>query len=108
METDFLASGSYFFHFSDTPASEMNFLSSGNVFLNKFFIPYGGDGFSGENLFYLFDFFFYNWKSSLRLMETNFFGKNFVSVERDFPPSGNCFLFFRASFLQVETVTETS
>ena len=108
METDFLDSGSYFFQFSDTPASERYFLSSGNVFLNKFFISYGGDGFSGENLFFLFNLFFYNWKSSLKLMETNFFGKNFVPAERDFPSSGNCFLFFRASFLQVATVTETS
>ena len=35
-----------FFHFSDTPASERYFLSSGNVFLNEFYIPYGGDRFS--------------------------------------------------------------
>ena len=97
METDFLASGSFFSDFSDTPASEKYFLSSGNVFLNKFFIPYGGDGFSGENLFFLFNLFFYNWKSSLKLMETNFFGKIFHPVET---------VFF--SFLQVETVTETS
>ena len=34
------------FHFSDTPASERYFLSSGNVFLNEFFSPYGRDGFS--------------------------------------------------------------
>ena len=36
-----------------------------------------------------------------------FWGKGFVPVERDFPPSGNCLLLFCASFLQVETVTET-
>ena len=42
------------------------------------------------------------------LVETNLFGKDFVPVERDFPPSGNCFLLFHASFLQVETATETS
>ena len=35
-----------FFHFSDTPASESFFLSSGNVFLTEFFIPCGGKGFS--------------------------------------------------------------
>ena len=35
-----------FFYFSDTPASESYLLFSGNVFLNEFFIPYGGDGFS--------------------------------------------------------------
>ena len=34
-----------FFHFSDTPASESYFSSSGNVFLTEFFILYGGDGF---------------------------------------------------------------
>ena len=33
-------------------------------------------------------------------------GNKFVPVEKDFSPSGN--FFFRASFLQVETVTETS
>ena len=32
----------------------------------------------------------------------------FPLVERDFVSSGNCFLLFRASFLQVETVSETS
>ena len=29
----------------DTPANESYFSSSGNVFLNKFFISYGEDGF---------------------------------------------------------------
>ena len=42
METDFLTSR----FFLDAPASERYFLSSGNVFLKKFFIMYGGDGFS--------------------------------------------------------------
>ena len=46
IETDFLASGSYFFPFSDTPASESYLSSSGKVFLNAFFIPYGGNKFS--------------------------------------------------------------
>ena len=47
VETDFLTSGSFFFfHFSGSPDSESYFLSSGNVFLNKFFIPYGGEAFS--------------------------------------------------------------
>ena len=32
----------------------------------------------------------------------------FPLVEKDFVSSGNCFLLFRASFLQVETVSETS
>ena len=38
-----------------------------------------------------------------------FFGKTlFPLVERDFMSSGNCFLLFRASFLQVESISETS
>ena len=45
METNFLASRSYFSQFSDTHASESYFSSSRNVFLNEFFIPYGEDGF---------------------------------------------------------------
>ena len=48
METDFLASGSYL-------------SSSGNVFLNEFFIPYSGNRFSAfGNRFLLFNLFFYN------------------------------------------------
>ena len=35
-----------FFHFPDTLVSESYFSSSGNVFLNEFFIPYGGGGLS--------------------------------------------------------------
>ena len=48
VETDFLAKFFFFFffNFSDTPPNESYFLPSGNVFLNEFFIPYGGDGFS--------------------------------------------------------------
>ena len=38
-----------------------------------------------------------------------FLGKTlFPLVERDFMSSGNCFLLFRASFLQVESISETS
>ena len=38
-----------------------------------------------------------------------FLGKTlFPLVERDFLSSGNCFLLFRASFLQVESISETS
>ena len=66
------------------------------------------DFLSFGNCFLLFNLFFYKWKPSLRLVETDLFGQDFVPVERDFPASGNCFLLFRASFLQVETVTETS
>ena len=46
-------------------------------------------------------------KPSQKFVETNLLGRDFVPVERDFKPSGNCFLLFRASFLQAETVTET-
>ena len=70
-------------NFSDTPASEMS-LSCGNVFLNEFFILYGGDGFSvlWKPFFSYLLFFFFKWKPSLKLVETNIFGKDFVPVER--------------------------
>ena len=57
---------------------------------------------------YLIYIFFYKWKPSLKLGETNLLGKDFVPVERDFSPNGKCLLLFRASFLQVETVIETN
>ena len=42
-------------------------------------------------------------------METHFWGKDlFLLAEGDFLSSKNCFLLFRASFLQVKTATETS
>ena len=48
-ETDFLASGNQFFLlFSDTPATgNFIFLSNGNVFVNKFCILVSQSGFSG-------------------------------------------------------------
>ena len=46
VEFDFVLMEVNFFHFSDTPASESYFSSSGNVFLNEFFILYDEDGFS--------------------------------------------------------------
>ena len=61
-----------------------------------------------ETDFILSNFFFYKGKPSLKLVKTNLFWKDFVAAERDFPPSGNCFPLFRASLLQVETITETS
>ena len=84
---------------------KVNFLSSRSVFLTNFlifyflfFIPYDGDGFLVLwKLFSLIHFFF---------LQVETFTE--IGKERDFPPSGNCFLLFRASFLQVETVTETS
>ena len=45
----------FYFYFSDTPASESYFLPSENVFLNEFFIPFGGYGFS-----VLWKLFFFN------------------------------------------------
>ena len=56
----------------------------------------------------MFCLIFYKRKPSLKLVETNLFEKDFAPVERDFPPSGNYFLLFHASFLQVETITEPS
>ena len=56
---------------------------------------------SCRNRFLLFNIFFCKWKPSLKLVETNLFGKDFVPVERDFPLDGTCFLLFCASFLQV-------
>ena len=61
-----------------------------------------------ETVFSYLIFFFYKRKPSLKLAKIDLFGKDFVPVDRDFLPSENCFLLFRASFLQVETVTETS
>ena len=61
-----------------------------------------------ENFFSYLIFFFYKWKPSLTLVETTFFGKDFVPVEREFPSGGNYFLLFRASCLQEEIVTESS
>ena len=46
VEFDFVLMEVNFFHFSDTPASKSYFSSSGNVFLNEFFILYDEDGFS--------------------------------------------------------------
>ena len=44
METDFLASRNHFFiYFSETRASDF-FQSSGNLFLNEFFVPAIGEG----------------------------------------------------------------
>ena len=51
-----------------------------------------------ETVFSYMILFLYEWKPSLK----------FVPIERNFPPSGICFLLFSAFFLQVETLTETS
>ena len=95
VETDFLATRSQFFPFFRYSFLLVKgiFFSRGNIFLNEFLIPYGGDGFSVlQKLFSLIcSFFFYKWKTSLKLVEINLIVKT-VPVERDFPPSGNCFL----------------
>ena len=77
-----------FFHFLDTPAGERYFLSSGNVFLNKFFIPYGGGGFPC-----LIFFSTSGRKPSLKLVEVNLFGKDFIPAERDFHPVVTVFFY---------------
>ena len=108
METDFLASG-IFFYFSDTAASESYFLSGGNRFLNEFFISYGGDGCLClvETVFSYLIFFLQ--VEAVTELKAHFLGKTlFPLVEKDFLSSGNYFLLFCASFLQVETVSETS
>ena len=67
---------------------EMDFLSCGNRFL-------------------LFNFF--SMGAVTEIDGPFFWGKTlFPLVERDFLSSGNCFLLFQASFMQVETVRETS
>ena len=88
--------GKFFFHFSDTPASESYFLSSGNVFLNEFFILYRGDGFLClvETVFSYLIFFLQ--VEAVTKINGPFFGKESIPA------------LFCASFLQVETVSETS
>ena len=76
------------FHFSDTP-SESYFPSTGNIFWWIFFSTSGNITEISGNSF--------------------FGGKTLFSLaERNFLSSENVFLLFRASFLQVKTVTETS
>ena len=44
----------------------------------------------------------------MKLVETHFSAKKlFLLVKRDFLSIENCFILFHASFLQVETITET-
>ena len=66
------------------------------------------DVWSCGNRFPLFNLFFYKWKPSLKLMV--YFLRNNLSpvIERYFLSSGSRFLLLRASFLRVETVSETS
>ena len=112
VETDFLANRTFFPHFSDTPSSESYFPSSENVCLNESSSPCGGGVFSvlWKPLSLICNLF------SLQVEivpETSggpfFWGKTlFQLTERVFLCSENCFLLFRASFLQVKAATETS
>ena len=71
-----------FFYFSDTPASESCFLSSGNVFLNEFFISYGRDGFLClvETIFSYLIFFLQ--VEAVTEINGSFFGKDFIPASR--------------------------
>ena len=93
-------------------SSESYFLSSGNAFLNESSNLYGGDTFSVLwKPVFLFNLFFFNkWKPSLKLVEAHYFlGKTFFPLaEKEFLSSENCFLLFRALFLQIKSVTEMS
>ena len=59
------------------------------------------------NCLLLFNLFFLQFETLAEINRNKYFGEDFVPVERDLPPSENYFLVFCASFLQVETVTET-
>ena len=102
----------YFPHFSDTLSSESYFRPSGSVFLNESSNPHDGGVFSvlWKPFSLIYNLFIYKWNPSLKLVETHFFGGKtlFQLSERDFLSIENSFLLFRASFLQVKTVTETS
>ena len=100
-----------FSHFSDTPSSENYFPSNGNIFLNESFNSYGGDAFSVLwKPFSIIWSFFIQVETVTKISGTTFFwGKTlFLPVERDVLSSKNCFILFRASFLQVQTVTATN
>ena len=81
VETDFLASRTFFPHFSDTLCSESYFLSSGNIFLNESSNPYGGGVFSvlWKPFSFIYDLLFCKWNPSLKLLETPFLGERLYS-----------------------------
>ena len=102
VETNFwLVELFFFLHFSDTPANGRCFLSSGNVFLNELFISYGE-----KRIFclvttvfcYSIIFFFYNSKPSLKLVETNLFGKDGCSGRKGFSTLWKLFSFISCFF----------
>ena len=99
-----------FFHFLDTPANGRYFFVYRKRILKRIFysVWWRRTFCLVETIFSYFNFFLFKWKVSLKLMEINLFGKDFVPVESDFPSSGNCFVLFHVSFPQVELVNETS
>ena len=100
-----------FSHFLDTPSSESFFPSSGNVFLNESSNLYSGDAFSVMwKTVFSCSIFFLEVETVTKTSGNPFFWEKtlFPLAERDFLSSENCFLLFRASFLQVKTDTETS
>ena len=73
-------------------------LSRGNVFLNEFLILSCGSVFFFFNLF----FFCCKWKLSVKLLEKNLFGKDFVPVE------WKLFSFIPCFFPEGGTISDTS
>ena len=71
----------FVFSFLDTPASESYFLSSENVFLNEFFIPYGGDGFLCLETVFSYLIFFLQVEAVTKI-NGPFFGKDFIPASR--------------------------
>ena len=72
-ETDFPASGNYFFLSIFQRLLPFFFLLVEKYFSTKSFIPAGGNGFSGKwKPFSFVESFSSNWKQSLKLTEANF------------------------------------
>ena len=88
-----------FFHFSDTPASERYSLSSGNVPLNQFAIPYGGDRFFGlvETVFCLI-FFFLQVEAFTEISRNKFILERLCSGRKGFSTQWKLFSFISCFF----------
>ena len=107
VETDFLSMETVFFY----PEFRWSFRNSGvATFLREpLNLLVGTDFLADENQF--FHFFDTSASESYFSSSGNIFFREerlFLLVERDFLSSRNWFLLFRASFLQVETISETS
>ena len=74
VETDFLASRTFYPHFSDTLSSESYFPPSGSVFLSESSNLHGGGVFSvlWKPFSLIYNLFIYKWNPSLKLLETFF------------------------------------